>query len=157
MEVISRVSVYGRLPRTLQYQDSIIQEQASNPNITIKIISYIRLVEVDFVRELQSDLVECTSGPVTKPVENTSVKQGRGGGSTVLQTLRGGVHREHNMEVTHYLRGRREREMMMIVTRTTVTIIITNKSTPAGTGHSHEHGHTGTIEHVMIHYLQDRV
>ena len=56
-------------------------------NTTVKIISYIRLVKVDFVSELQSDLVEGTSGPVTKPVENTSVEQGRGGGSTVLKTL----------------------------------------------------------------------
>ena len=55
--------------------------------MTIKIVSYIRLVEVDFVSELQSDLVEGTCGPVTKPVENTSVEQGRGGGSTVLKTL----------------------------------------------------------------------
>ena len=62
--------------------------QAKSINITLKIVSYIRLVEVNFVSELQSNLVECTSGPVTKPVEDTSVEQGRGGGSTVLKTLR---------------------------------------------------------------------
>ena len=46
--------------------------------------TYVRFVEINLVGELQSNLVECTSGPVTKPVENTPVEQGRGGGSSVL-------------------------------------------------------------------------
>ena len=69
-------------------------------------MAYVRLVEVDFVGELQANLIESTSRPVSKPVEDTSVEQGRRCGSTILETLRGRIHREHNMEVTHNLRGK---------------------------------------------------
>ena len=68
-----------------------------------KISTHIGFVQVDLVGELETHLVEGTRGPVPKPVEDTPVEEGGGGGRPVLQTLRGGVHGEHHMKVGHYL------------------------------------------------------
>ena len=48
-------------------------------------------------------LIKGAVWPVSEPVEYTSVEEGRGGGSSVLEALAARVHREHHVQVLHHL------------------------------------------------------
>jgi len=64
-----------------------------------------RKVKVESMRELHADLIEGLIGPVTKPVEDATIEQGRRGGSSWSQPILRGIHRENDMEILGNLLG----------------------------------------------------
>ena len=65
-------------------------------------------LEVHFEGELPADLEERREAPVAEPVEDAPVEEGRRGRGLVLQAVLRGVHREHHVQVLHYLGGGRK-------------------------------------------------
>ena len=49
-------------------------------------------------------LIEGAVGPVSEPVEDASIEEGRGGGGAVLEAVSRRVHGEHHVQVFHHLK-----------------------------------------------------
>ena len=68
--------------------------------------TYGSLLKVDFVGKFFAYLIESTIRPVTKPIEDTTIEEGRRGGCSVLQTFTRWVHGEHHMKIFDHLKWR---------------------------------------------------
>ncbi len=51
-----------------------------------------------------STLIQSAVGPVSEPVEDASIEEGRRGGGSVLEAVGRRVHREHHVKIFHYLK-----------------------------------------------------
>ena len=72
-------------------------------------------VKVHLDGELFANLIEGVVGPVSEPVEDTSVEQGRRCCSPVLETIRAWIHCEDHVEVLHDLVGEPLVELLVAV------------------------------------------
>jgi len=78
------------------------------PSPSIDIIRYLRLSEtfspwVNVLGELLGHLNQSLLGPVTKPVDYTSIEQGRRTGCSIRKVRIAGVHGEHHMQVALHI------------------------------------------------------
>lgn len=66
------------------------------------------MIQVNFVGELPTHLVQGRLGPSAKPIQHASVEQRRRRCSPILEAVRRGIHGEHDVEIQHYLSGGEE-------------------------------------------------
>ena len=79
-------------------------------------------VQVKSESELHSDLVECLVGPISKPVQYTTIEQGWGSRSTGGETILGRVHSEHNVQIFRNLLSEPTIEFLVRVEHKTISL-----------------------------------